>query len=113
MFRGAFFDDSAFVHKDDSVRNFPGKAHFVGDDHHGDVFFRKADHNVQNLLNCFRIEGRGWFIKNDDFLLGCKSPCDGNSLLLSAGKGSRIDMGFILKTDEPEILHGKFFRFGF
>lgn len=36
LFRSSIFDYSAFIHKDDSVGNIAGKAHFMSYHHHGE-----------------------------------------------------------------------------
>src|SRR6267143_6721218 len=37
-------DDLALVHEDHAIRDLAGKAHFVGDDHHGHALMGEIDH---------------------------------------------------------------------
>ena len=50
FFRGKIFDHFAGVHEDHVVGHLLGKAHFVGDDHHGHAFVGEFDHHVEHSL---------------------------------------------------------------
>ena len=88
--RCSFFHDLAAIQKDDAVGNGAGKLHFVGDDDHGLALLGKVQHNVQHLAHHFRIKGSGHFIKQKDLRVHTQCAHDGDALLLSAGKLTRV-----------------------
>lgn len=86
MVRSPFVDDLSVFHEDDPVGHLPGKPHFMGHHHHGDVpLFGQLDHHVQHFLDGFRIQCRGRFIEEDDLAFIAQGPGIGNPLLLPAG----------------------------
>ena len=64
--RWLFFDDLATVHENDTVRNRRGEAHFVGNYQHGHAAFSELDHDIEHLLDHFRVEGGGGLVKQHD-----------------------------------------------
>ena len=76
----------AFVHKQDAVAYFPGKAHLVSDHYHGHAFFCQFLHDVQHFANHFRVKGGCGLVKEHHLGVHSQSPNNGNSLLLTTGK---------------------------
>ena len=107
VLRRTLFEDGAIVHEDDPVRHFTGKAHFVGHDDHGNAFAGQFDHDVEHFLDCFRIKGRGGFVKKNDLGLAAQGAGNGNALLLAAGEGGGIDVGLFGKADHFQIVVGQ------
>src|SRR6266702_2491102 len=56
-------DDLAAVHEDHTVGDLAGKAHLVGDDHHGHALMGEVDHDVEHLAHHFRVERRGRLVE--------------------------------------------------
>ena len=56
VFRRAHFNYLALVHKDDSIRNFPGKAHLVSHHYHGHPLQGQGLHNIQYLSNHLGVQ---------------------------------------------------------
>src|SRR5579872_3761877 len=79
-------DDLPRIHENDAVGDFPGEAHFMGDDEHGHAFPGEVDHGVEHFLDHFRVERRGWLVKQHDLWIHGQGPCYGHPLLLSAGQ---------------------------
>ena len=105
MLRCTSLDDSSVFHKDDPVRYLPCEAHLVGDNHHRDVLFlRELHHDIEYVLNRFRIQRTGRLIEQDDRGLAAERPRDRDSLLLSTGQGGRINTGLITESDDIEIV---------
>ena len=105
MLRGAGLDDPSVFHKDDPVRYLSCEAHLVGNDDHRDVLFlRELHHDVEYVLNRFRIQCTGRLIEQDDRGLAAECPRNRDSLLLSAGQGRRINTGLIPESDDIEIV---------
>ena len=57
------FDDISFVHKDYPVGNIVSEAHFVCNDNHSHILFRKALNNLKYLSRKLGVEGRGRLIE--------------------------------------------------
>jgi len=53
LLRGSFLNDLAFVHEDDPVPDFPGKAHLMGDADHCHAFLGQGFHDIQDLASLF------------------------------------------------------------
>ena len=62
----------------------------MGDDDHGLALLGKVQHNIQHLAHHFRIKGSGHFVKQKDLRVHTQCAHDGNALLLSAGKLTRV-----------------------
>src|SRR3546814_665725 len=67
LFRGAFFNDTPFVEKADTVGYLLGKLHFVRDQQHGQVLlFRQTLNHVEHFTDQLGIQRRGWLINQHD-----------------------------------------------
>ena len=86
FFRSAFYSGQAVIHEDDPVGDITGKAHFVSDNHHSDVFGCQVFDDLQDFAGELRIQGRGWLVEEKDVRVHAQGSGDGNSLLLSAGE---------------------------
>ena len=80
------FFDLAFVQKDQLVGHLAGKAHFVGDHHHGAAFLGQGLHDAQHFGHQLWVQGAGGFVKKHH--LGFDRQCagDGHTLLLAAAQ---------------------------
>ncbi len=56
---GVIFDDPPVPQKNDSIRNFPGKTHLMGDDQHRHSFLSQPFHHIEDFTDQFRVQGRG------------------------------------------------------
>src|SRR5690625_3776994 len=63
--------------------------------------------------SCLLIERREWFIHQQYFRVHDKRPCDGHTLLHSAGKFMRIGICEIYKVYHSKAVHRLFFNFCF
>ncbi|EIM76514.1 6-pyruvoyl-tetrahydropterin synthase [Nitratireductor aquibiodomus RA22] len=106
--RRALFHDGARIHEDDAVRHVAGEAHLMRHDRHGHAFARQFAHQIENAADHFGIERRGGFIEQHDLRMHRQRSCDGDALLLSAGKLARIVMPAVLYTDALKKRHGDF-----
>src|SRR5262245_51422574 len=52
-------DDFAFVHEDNTIGDFAGKAHFVSHHNHGHAVLGERYHDIEHLVYHFRVERRG------------------------------------------------------
>ncbi len=109
--RCAFFFDTALVEKNDTVGDFSGELHFVGDDHHGHAFFGELLHDAEDFADQFGVEGAGGFVKEHDFGFHAEGTGDRYPLLLAAGKLVGIGSGFLQKADFVEEEPGDFSAF--
>ena len=76
-------DDLATIHEHNAVGHFAGKAHFMGDAHHGHALAGQLDHDVQHFVDHFRVERRGWFIEQHGDRVHGPGPGNGDPLLLT------------------------------
>ena len=104
------FGDHAAIEEHDTVAHLTGKAHFVGDDHHGHALQCQALHNFQHLAHHFGVEGGGRLVKEHHFRLHAQSADDGHTLLLSAGELVGVGLGTVGKAHSLQKLHGLGFR---
>ena len=58
----------------------------MGDYQHGQPALRQIAHDGQHLAHHFRVQGRGGFVKEQNFRVHCQRPGNGHPLLLPAGK---------------------------
>ncbi len=84
LVRLILFHDPAIVHEQDTIGNGSGETHLMSDNYHRHPLLCKVDHDVQYLLNHFRIECRSGLIKEEYLRFSCKSPCYAKPLLLAA-----------------------------
>ena len=65
-FRFVDFDNLSVGHEYYAVGDLSREAHFVGHHEHRDPISREFHHRVENLLDHFGIECRGWLIEQHD-----------------------------------------------
>ena len=111
FFGRGFFYDNAVFHVDDPVGYFSGEIHFVGDHEHGGSFVGQLSHNVQNLAGQSWVKGGGGLVEEDNFRIVGDCSCDGYTLLLTAGKLVRIEVGAVCHAHFFKHFHGFFLRF--
>ncbi|MNN94578.1 hypothetical protein D3C81_2132290 [compost metagenome] len=83
--RNSLLCDCSFIHEDKPAPHLAGKAHFVGDHHHGHALGGKPLHYIQHLADHFRVKSRSGFVKQEHIRLHSQRTGNGNPLLLSAG----------------------------
>ena len=96
---GAFFNDFTLVDEDDAGGDFFGEIHFMGDNHDGHAIIGKFADKRKDVTDGFRIEGRGWFVEEENLWGQHHGANDGDTLLLTTGEGSREGVFFIRKSN--------------
>ena len=91
--------DVAAVHEQDSGAHLPGKAHLVGDHHHGHALVGQLLHDLQHLAHHLGVQGGGGLIKEHDLGLHGQGPHNGDALLLAAGELVGIGVRLVLQID--------------
>ena len=109
--RFALFEDFPFIDEQDAVGDFPGKAHFMGNDSHGHAVFGQILDDVQYFADHFRVQGRRRFVKEHEFRLHGQGAGNGHTLLLAAGQGFRIGIFLIGQADFFQQLDSRLRRF--
>ena len=109
----AFFHHNAAVHKDNSVCDFSGKAHFMGNDCHGNPRLSNGFHGGEYLANQLRIQCGSWFVEQDCMGLKGKRTGDSHTLLLSAGELGGIVIHPFPHAHHIEVVFRNFLRFFF
>ena len=56
LFRGAFHCDQTVIHKDNPIGDVTGKAHLVGNDHHGDMLGCQVFDYFQDFASELRVQ---------------------------------------------------------
>src|SRR5664279_5980407 len=82
-------DDLAVRHEQHPVAGLAGKAHFVGDDEHGHALVGQRRHDVEDLVDHFRVQRAGRFVEQHHLGLHGQRPGNGHPLLLAAGQLGR------------------------
>ena len=103
--------DHSLFHNNDPVRNAHSLFLIVGDKHCGNSCFLL---DPADLLPCLQAEsciqiGQRLIQKKNPWHL-YKSPCDGNSLLLTTGKLTRLSVHQLLDLYKPCRFHGLLFH---
>ena len=106
LLRRAVFVDDALVHKENTGAHIPRNAHFVGNDEHGHSLLRQTAYYTEDLPYHRGVEGRCRFVKEYDFRVHGKRTRNGNPLLLTAGKGGRVNVGLLGHAHFSEQFHG-------
>ena len=88
--RRILLDDHPFIHKQNLTGYLPGKVHFMRHDQHRHAFLSQLLHDLQDLADQLRIQGRGRFVKQNQLRLGGDRSGNPDALLLTAGKLMRI-----------------------
>ena len=83
---GVLLQDMAAVHEQDPAAHLPGKAHLVGDHHHGHALVGQLLHDLQHLAHHLGVQGGGGLVKEHHLGLHGQGPDDGDALLLAAGE---------------------------
>ena len=86
------------------MRHLAGKAHFVGDDHHGHALAGEVDHHVEHLADHFGIERRGRLVEQHGDRVHRERAGDRDALLLAAGQFGRVFARVLLQPDALEQL---------
>ena len=107
LFLRSFFHDFSGIHEYDAVGHFSGKAHLMGNDHHGHTVLGQIDHDIEHFIDHFRVKRRSRFVKEHADRIHCKSAGDGHTLLLTAGKLRRKFIGMLDKTDTIQEIGSK------
>ena len=81
-----FLNDSPLIHEDGPAGHLSCKPHLVAHDDHGHSFFGQILHDIQDLSNHLRVQGRGGFIEEHDLWLHGEGSRNGHRLLLSTRK---------------------------
>ena len=105
------FQDFPFVDEEDAVGDFPGKAHFVGDDGHGHAVFGQILDDVQYFADHFRVQCRCRFIEEHELRLHGQGAGNGHTLLLTAGQSFGIGVFLIGQADFFQELDSRLRRF--
>ena len=92
----------AAVHKEDPAAHFPGKAHLVGDHHHGHALVGQLLHDFQHLAHHFGVQGGGGLVEQHHLGLHGQSPDNGDTLLLAAGELGGIGVRLLLQAHPLE-----------
>src|SRR6478752_1031771 len=103
---GRVLDDLAVGHEHDAVGGLAGEAHLVGDHDHGHALLGELDHDVQDLVDHFRVQRRGGLIEEHHLGLHGQGAGDGNALLLAAGELGRKFGGLVPAADAFQQRHG-------
>ena len=77
----------------------------MGHHHHGHAIGRQSLHHLQHFTHHLRIEGAGWFIKEQDAGLHAEGAGYGNPLLLAAGELAGKLMGLLGNADPLQQGH--------
>ena len=80
------------------------------DDHHGHPFRRERLHHVQHLADDLGVQGRGRLVKEHDLGLHAQCPCNGDTLLLSAGQARCIGVDKVLEPYRRQMAYGRLLR---
>ncbi len=106
LLRRRRFDDFSLVHHHHAVGHFAGKAHFVGDDHHGHAVARERFHDVEHFADQFGVECGGRFVEQHELGAHGQRTGDGDALLLAARELVGIGAAAIGQPDAGEQLAG-------
>ena len=99
LLRRSRFPDLAAVHEEDPCPHLPGKAHLVGDDHHGHAHVGQTLDQIQDLPHHLGVQSGGGFVEKHHLRVHGEGAHDGDPLLLPARKGRGIDVRLILQPD--------------
>ena len=86
IIRRALFENLAVGHEHDLVGHLAREAHLMGHAQHGHAFMGKFDHDIEHLIDHFRIERGGRLVEQHDLRLHGERSGDGHALLLAAGQ---------------------------
>src|SRR5215475_6676432 len=107
LVRWSRFDDPSRLHEKYAVRDGTRESHLVGHDNHGHTVSGKADHQVQHLLDHFRVECRRWLVEEQNLRAHRERPCNRDALLLAAGQEGWVRgrlLGQLYALEQPTRL---------
>jgi len=89
--RGSGLQEVSFLQHRDTVAELQRLIDVVGDHDHGfPEALLKAEELTLEFVTSDRVECAKRFIEQDDLRVGCKRPCKGHALSLSAGQFNGI-----------------------
>ena len=98
------------VHENHFMPYLTGKPHFMGNHDHRHAVFGQLNHDLQHLVDHFRVESGGRFIKQHRDRVHRQRPADGDSLLLPTRELRREFVRLIHQTHSfekrPRLLGG-------
>src|SRR4029450_4593014 len=98
--------DPAAVHEHDPVGRRPGEAHLVADHDHGHAGGGQVAHDVQDLVDHLRVQGRGGLVEQQQLGVHGQGAGDRHPLLLAARQLGRQLVGLVLDPDPGQQLAG-------
>ncbi len=104
LFGRPLLDHPALVHEHDAVGDLAGKAHLVGDHHHGHARFSEAADHREHFADQFGIERGGRLIEQHQPRRNRQRAGDRHPLLLPAGQPVRQMIGMGRQTDSASRL---------
>src|SRR5262245_2092449 len=100
LVRMALLDDTAAIHEDDPVADFPREVELVGHDDHGHARARQAAHGLEDLVDELRVERGGGLVEQHQRRIHGERAGDGHPLLLPPGK-LRRQLAGVLGQAQP------------
>src|SRR5215212_9686422 len=98
--------DPAAVHEHDPVGRRPGEAHLVADHDHGHAGGGQVAHDVEDLVDHLRVQGRGRLVEQQELGVHGQGAGDRHPLLLAARQLGRQLAGLVLDPDPGQQLAG-------
>ncbi|KAF5043778.1 hypothetical protein DSECCO2_498760 [anaerobic digester metagenome] len=83
----------------------------MGHAQHGHAVAGQALHDVQDLVDHFRVQGRGGFVEEHDLGLHGQSSGDGHALLLAARQFDGVLVGLVADAHPVEQAQGRLLGF--
>jgi hypothetical protein len=93
--RWPLLDDDPGVHEDDPVRDLPGEAHLVGDDHHRHPLAGEVAHDLEHLADELRIERGRRLVEQHHVRIHRERTRDRDALLLAARQVRRVGVDLL------------------
>src|SRR3954453_7691646 len=106
LLRRADLDDLPVRHEHDPVRGLAGEAHLVGHDDHRHTLLGEDHHDIEDLVDHLRVEGRGRLVEEHDLGPHGERPRDGHALLLASGELGGVLVGLGLHPDTFQKVSG-------
>ena len=104
--RGSVLDDEALRHEHAAVGDAACECELVGDDDHRHAGGREILHDLQHLVDQFRVERTGRLVEEQDARVRRDRAGDGDPLLLAAGELARVGRGLVGEADPVEQFEG-------
>jgi hypothetical protein len=103
--RRALLHDDAVIEEDHPVRDRAREAHLVGDAEHRHARLGELAHDVEDLADHLRVEGRRRLVEEHDLGLHREGAGDRDPLLLAARQLGRVLLRLLRDADALEELH--------